>query len=221
MTIEAVVFDAYGTLFDVMSVETTVKNVVHNAVEFTALWRAKQLEYAFLRTLMNHYADFWQVTGDALDYTAARFELDLQAEQRETLLDAWLNVQAFPDAADALANLTRYRRAILSNGTPAMIHAAVTANGLEQLLDTVLSVEQVRMFKPRPEVYALVEQELGVAPQATAFVSSNGWDVVGAAAFGFQVYWINRNAWPYERLGVQPTATVHSLRELVAALQPM
>jgi len=221
MTIEAVVFDAYGTLFDVMSVETTVKNVVHNAVEFTALWRAKQLEYAFLRTLMNHYADFWQVTGDALDYTAARFELDLQAEQRETLLDAWLNVQAFPDAADALANLTRYRRAILSNGTPAMIHAAVTANGLEQLLDTVLSVEQVRMFKPRPEVYALVEQELGVAPQATAFVSSNGWDVAGAAAFGFQVYWINRNAWPYERLGVQPTATVHSLRELVAALQPM
>ncbi len=200
MTISAVVFDAYGTLFDVSSIEQAVERITPRAADFAALWRAKQLEYAFLRTLMLRYADFEQITAEALQYALARFGLAIDAPQREALLGAWLHVAAYPDAAATLQQLAQYRRALLSNGTPRMLESALVAADLAKHVETVLSVDQVRLFKPHGAVYALVEQQLGVRPVETAFVSANGWDIAGATAFGFHTFWVNRAGLPAEQL---------------------
>lgn len=218
MPIEAVVFDAYGTLFDVASVQSVVATVAPNSAEFTALWRAKQLEYSFLRAPMDRYVDFGQITFDALTYTLDRFGMAISTRQLNSLMRAWSHVAPFADAAPALQSLESYRRAILSNGTPAMLTIALTSARLVPYFDAVLSADEVRTFKPRPEVYALVERHLGISPDRTAFVSSNGWDVAGAAAFGFRVCWINRMELPVEQLGVQPAVTIRLLADLPNAL---
>lgn len=214
MPINAIVFDAYGTLFDVTSVGRAVTHVTADADQFAAMWRAKQIEYTWLRTLMERYEPFWQVTEDALRYTAARYNLNLSAAQRATLMNAWLAVSPFPDTVAALPLLRGRKRAILSNGTPAMLDKMVEAAQLRDQFDAVLSVEAVQHYKPQPVVYALVQQTLDVAPHETAFVSSNAWDVAGAAAFGLRVVWINRAGLPMEELGVQAEAVVGSMHEL-------
>jgi 2-haloacid dehalogenase len=210
------VFDAYGTLFDVHAAIARHRAAAGpDAERFSEIWRAKQLEYAWTLTLAGHYADFWTLTERALDYAFDRVPTVGRA-LRTKLLDAYLTLDAFADARAALTELkTRGRRiAILSNGTPHMLEAAVQASGIAPLCDAVLSVEVVRMYKPRPEVYALVTDRFGVKPDAVAFVSSNRWDIMGASTFGFRPVWVNRARMPQEYPDESPIRVVPNLSAL-------
>lgn len=212
--IRACVFDAYGTLFDVHSAVGRLRpQVGPQADELSQLWRSKQLEYTWLRALMGRHADFWQVTGDALDYALARTGLD--ASLRAPLMQAYLSLEAYPEVADVLRRLRAagLRLAILSNGAPAMLTAAVENAGIAELLEAVLSVEEVGVYKPDPRVYRFAVERLAVRPDEIAFQSSNAWDVNGAACFGLRPVWINRFGAPAERL---PGAAEHELRDLSA-----
>ena len=216
--VQAVVFDAYGTLFDVHSAVARHRTRLGDQPDrVSALWRAKQMEYSWLRSLMGRHADFWQVTQDALDYALAASDIHDEALRRE-LLAAYQTLDAYPDAPAALARLKAagLTTAILSNGSPAMLHAAVASAGLAGRLDAVLSVEDVGVYKPDPRVYQLAVARLGVGPDAILFLSSNGWDVAGAACFGFRVAWVNRLGQPPERLPCGPDVELRSLAELPA-----
>jgi len=194
------VFDAYGTLFDVHAALARHRTAAGpDADRCSDIWRAKQLEYTWTLTLAGRYVDFWTLTGRALDFALTRVP-SVDKALRSKLLDAYLALDAFPDARVALRGLkTRGERtAILSNGAPKMLDAAVKANGLGSDLDAVLSVDAIGIYKPRPEVYAMVTQAFSVAPAAVVFVSSNRWDVMGAAAFGFRTVWVNRYQGPAE-----------------------
>jgi 2-haloacid dehalogenase len=210
------VFDAYGTLFDVHAAIARHRAVAGpDADRFSELWRAKQLEYTWTLTLAGQYVDFWTLTERALDYCFARIS-SVDRGLRAKLLEAYLNLDAFADARVALRQLKDrgLRVAILSNGAPRMLTAAVEASGLGKMLDRVLSVDAVRVYKPRPEVYALVTAGFGVSPQDVAFVSSNRWDVMGAAAFGFRPIWVNRARMPEEYADRPPDRVVHDLAAL-------
>lgn len=210
--IRACVFDAYGTLFDVHAAVARLRpEVGERADALSQLWRAKQLEYTWLRSLMGRHADFWQVTGDALDYALERTGGD--AALRAPLMQAYLSLDAYPEVADVLPRLRASGRklAILSNGAPAMLAAAVDNAGIGALLDAVLSVEEVGVYKPDPRVYRLAVERLGVQAEGIAFLSSNAWDVHGAAAFGLRPVWVNRVNAPAERL---PGGAEHSLSDL-------
>jgi len=196
----AYVFDAYGTLFDVHAAIGRHRDTAGpDADRFSEIWRTKQLEYAWILTLSGRYEDFWTLTERALDYAFARVP-SVDRALRPKLLEAYFTLGAFPDARTAVAALKAHgpRIAILSNGSPRMLDAAIQASGMRGLFDAVLSVDAVRMYKPRPEVYALVTDGFDIEPQETAFVSSNRWDVMGAAAFGFQPLWVNRARLPDE-----------------------
>jgi 2-haloacid dehalogenase len=212
------VFDAYGTLFDVhAAIARHRAEAGPDADRFSEIWRTKQLEYTWTLTLAGQYLDFWTLTERALDYTFARIpSVDLAL--RGKLLEAYLSLDAFPDARTALTQLKNrgLRLAILSNGSPRMLSAAVKASGLGELLDDVLSVEAIRMYKPRPEVYALVTQAFGVTGQDVALVSSNRWDVMGAAEFGFHPVWVNRARMPEEYADQPPDHTVPDLAALAS-----
>jgi 2-haloacid dehalogenase len=214
----AIVFDAYGTLFNVAAVGQACTGIAADPAGFVGLWRAKQLEYAFLRALMRRYADFWSVTRDALRYAAAATGTALTPQHETTLLEAWYQVEPFPDVLPALHELSArgLPLAILSNGAPPMLERLVRETGLDGMFDRLLSVDAVRSYKPDPGVYALIEHELGVAPEAALFVSSNSWDVAGARSYGLRVCWINRTAAPPDELGQQPSHVLHSLAELPA-----
>jgi 2-haloacid dehalogenase len=212
----AYVFDAYGTLFDVHAAIARHRAAAGpDADRFSEVWRLKQLEYAWTLTLAGHYADFWTLTERALDYAFDRVPTVSRA-LRTKLLDAYLTLDAFADARTALTELkARGRRiAILSNGTPHMLQAAVQASGIASLCDAVLSVDVVRMYKPRPQVYALVTDRFGIAPDEVAFVSSNRWDIMGAASFGFRAVWVNRAQAPQEYPHQLPAYTVSDLSAL-------
>lgn len=216
--IDAVVFDAYGTLFDVhAAVMRAADRIGPQARVLSETWRAKQLEYSWVQSLMGRYQPFWSLTERALDYAFARFP-EVDRSVRPALLAAYRELAAFPDAGPTLDNLRRagYRTAILSNGDPAMLADAVAAAGLAAHLDAVISVEEAGLFKTAPETYALVEKVLGVSRLRVAFVSSNRWDVAGAAAFGFACYWINRAGLPDEYEAHPPRARLASLSELCA-----
>jgi 2-haloacid dehalogenase len=222
-SIRACVFDAYGTLFDVHSAVGRYRpRLGEQADQVSALWRGKQLEYTWLRSLMRQHADFWQVTGDALDYALERFGLD-DAHLRQDLLNAYLSLDAYPEVGDTLRHLKTagLQTAILSNGSPAMLQAAVTSAGLANWLDHVLSVEDVGVYKPDPRVYALAVERLDVAPHHVSFQSSNTWDAQGAAGFGFRVAWINRFGQRLERLPFRPDAELQTLAELPSLVLPM
>jgi 2-haloacid dehalogenase len=194
----AFVFDAYGTLFDVHTAIAQQRAAIgSDADRFSELWRAKQLEYTWTLTLAGRYVDFWTLTQQALDFAFARFP-SVDRRLRSTLLDCYMRLDPFSDARPALRDLkTRgYTIAILSNGTPKMLATAVGAAGIE--LDAVLSVDPIGMFKPRPETYRLVVERLRVVPADIVFVSSNRWDIMGAAAFGFRTAWVNRGNAPEE-----------------------
>ncbi len=212
----AYVFDAYGTLFDVHAAIARHRDAAGlDADRFSEIWRTKQLEYSWTMTLAGQYADFWVLTERALDYAFARVP-SVDRALRPRLLDAYRRLDAFPDAREALTALKAQgvRLAILSNGSPPMLHAAVEESGLDGLLDAVLSVDQVRLYKPRPEVYALVTARFGIAAESVVFVSSNRWDVMGAAAFGFRPIWINRTHGPDEYPEHAPVRIVADLSAL-------
>jgi 2-haloacid dehalogenase len=218
VTPRAFVFDAYGTLFNVhAAIERHRAAAGPDAERFSELWRTKQLEYAWILTLAGRYEDFWTLTERALDYTLARVP-SVDPSLRPKLLEAYLKLDAFPDARAAVAALKArgLSTAILSNGSPRMLGAAVEASGMASLLDGVFSVDAVRMYKPRPEVYALVTDGLGIRPQEVAFVSSNRWDVMGAAAFGFQPLWVNRAKLPDEYAEHPPLRVLPDLMALTA-----
>ena len=216
--VEACVFDAYGTLFDFASAAKSCRDVLGEATDkLTALWRDKQLQYTWLRALQGRHADFWQVTSDALDFALETLALD-KPGLRERLMNLYLTLDTFPEVPDVLARLKKagMRTAILSNGSPAMLEAAVGASGLNPLIDEVLSVESVGVYKPHPKVYQLACDRLGMAAGAIAFQSSNAWDAYAASAFGMQVVWCNRYGQRPERLPGKPDRIVQSLAELPA-----
>jgi 2-haloacid dehalogenase len=210
--IEACVFDAYGTLFDVHSAVARLRaRIGGQADALSQLWRTKQLEYTWVRALMGRHADFWHVTGDALDYALAR--TGVETAVREPLMQAYRTLDAYPEVPPVLRRLrdAGLRTAILSNGAPEMLAAGARSAGIEELLDASLSVEDVGIFKPHPKVYRLAVERLGVAADRIAFQSSNAWDVSGAANFGLRAVWINRLGMPPECL---PGAAEHELRDL-------
>ncbi|MEP7061545.1 MAG: haloacid dehalogenase type II [Betaproteobacteria bacterium] len=216
--VEACVFDAYGTLFDVASAARCCTDALGDRADaLAALWRDKQLQYSWLRAVQGRHADFWQVTGDALDFSMQTLQLADPA-LRERLMSLYLTLDAFPEVPDVLRRLRRagLRTAILSNGSPAMLEAAVNAAGLEKLLDAVLSVEAVGVFKPHPKVYQLALDRLALPARAIAFQSSNAWDAHAASAFGMQVVWCNRYGQRAERLPGRPDREITSLAALPA-----
>ncbi|MEO5677342.1 MAG: haloacid dehalogenase type II [Usitatibacter sp.] len=220
--ISALVFDAYGTLFDVHSVTRLAESLFPGrGAALSAAWRTKQLEYTWLRSLMGSYEDFSRVTHSALEWTFEHLALVPGDADRRALLDEYRRLAMFPEVPAALEILAQKRPlAILSNGHPEMLNAVVDHNRLrERFRGGVLSVHPARVFKPAPAVYRLAEESLGVSRAVVGFVSSNGWDAAGAKVFGFRVFWVNRGATPVERLGVRPDETIADLTQLVALLK--
>jgi 2-haloacid dehalogenase len=220
--IRACVFDAYGTLFDFGSAAAACADVLGgDAARLTALWRDKQIAYTWLRAVQGRHADFWQVTGDGLDFALAAMGREDPA-LRERLMHLYLTLAPFPDAVGTLRRVRAIgmRTAILSNGSPAMLAPLVEAAGIGGLLDAVMSVEEAGVFKPAPEVYRLAVDRLGVKPEEIVFLSSNGWDAWAASAFGFRVVWCNRYAQPPELLPGAPDHEIRTLAELPALLAP-
>jgi 2-haloacid dehalogenase len=218
--IQACVFDAYGTLFDVHAAVAPHRHRLGDRADaFSALWRRKHVRYTWLRSLMQHHADFWQVTQDALGHALDTFGIDDDTLRRD-LLNAYRHLDAYPDAAPTLRTLRAHglTTAILSNGSPGMLADAVAHSGLGDLLDAVLSAEAVGVFKPDPRVYRLAVDRLGVPPERIAFQTANAWDAAGAAAFGLRVVWVNRFEQIPERLPGTPNAEISSLADLPALL---
>lgn len=213
----ALVFDAYGTLFDVHSVTAAAESIwPGSGAALSQLWRTKQLEYTWLRSLMGRYEDFTQVTESALRYACASLRLECEGAQRAKLMQAYLRLATFPEVSEALARLHGIRLAILSNGSPAMLEPVVFNAALHGVITDVLSVDAVKIFKPDPRVYQLAVDRMGVPAKAIGFVSSNCWDAIGAKAFGFRTFWINRAGAPVDEMGVQPDHELRSLAELPA-----
>ncbi|CAB3779253.1 2-haloalkanoic acid dehalogenase [Paraburkholderia ultramafica] len=243
---KAVIFDAYGTLFDVHSVIAAAEQMFPGHGDaLSQLWRQKQIEYTQLRTLADpadapgaHYRPFWDITRDALRFAAKKLQLTLGRAAEKRLMDEYACLSAFPDAVPALRTLrdaaanpsttptpsgnepvSRMGLAILSNGNPQMLDIAVKSAGMTGLFDHVLSVDAVRAYKPSPAAYALGTQAFGAQPREIVFVSSNGWDVAGATWFGFTTFWLNRQNAPVEELGVTPHGVGGGMNDLLAFLR--
>ncbi len=226
--LRAVLFDAYGTLFDVYSVAILAEQLFAGLGERLAhLWRDKQIEYTRLITMSSagaeHYRPFWQVTRDALRWSCARLKLPLDAAAEERLMNQYHHLSAFPENREVLEELHRRGTpaGILSNGDPDMLAVALKSAGLADLLGPILSVHSVRRFKTDPAAYALGPSVLGLPARDILFVSSNAWDAVGATWFGYTTLWVNRGGAPPEELGTQPTHTGRSLRDVLAVLPPV
>ena len=218
--IRACVFDAYGTLFDYASAAEGCRDVLGDKLDrLTALWRDKQLQYAWLRTLAGRHADFWQVTGDALDFALETLGI-ADASLRERLLRLYLTLEPFPEVADTLWRLKAagLKTAVLSNGSPDMLRAAVDHAKIGELLDLVLSVEEVGVYKTHPNVYQLAVRRLGIERADISFQSSNAWDAHAAAAFGMRVVWCNLYGQRRERLPGTPDFEIQTLAELPGLL---
>jgi 2-haloacid dehalogenase len=220
LAVRACVFDAYGTLFDFASAAARCDDILGGrAAVVSALWRDKQVQYTWLRGLQNLHADFWQVTGDALDFTLETLGIADPAV-RTRLMGLYRELECFPEVPDMLRRLkgAGFATAILSNGSPQMLSDLVASSGLSELLDYVLSVEEVGVFKPHPSVYQLAVDRLGVPANAIAFQSSNAWDAHAASAFGMRVVWCNRYGQRRERLPGSPDREIRTLAELPALL---
>lgn len=241
MTIKAVVFDAYGTLYDVQSVADVTEDAFPGYGEIiTQVWRIKQLEYTWLRSLMRRYQNFAVVTRDSLAYTLASLGLEYDDATFVRIIDRYLHLDLYPDALAALSAMKDRKLAILSNGSPDMLNALVKNSGLDGVLDAVISVDDKKIFKPAPEVYALIQEVLHVPPAEVLFISANPWDACGAKTFGLNVAWIERvtpeamalaclesETLPpltmfkalrtqMDELGVAPDHRIHALAELPA-----
>lgn len=241
MTIKAVVFDAYGTLYDIQSVAAVTEEAFPGYGDIiTQIWRIKQLEYTWLRSLMGAYADFSAVTRDSLAYTLRCLGLTFDAAGFDEIIEKYLHLDLYPDALTTLERLKGRKLAILSNGSPDMLDALVRNSGLDRVLDATISVDQKQIFKPSPQAYTLIEETLQAPPSEVLFISSNPWDVCGAKAFGLNVAWIERVTpeamalacvesdlvtpltmfkalrTQMDELGLQPDHRIHSLSELPA-----
>ncbi|MFI5447989.1 haloacid dehalogenase type II [Polaromonas sp. UC242_47] len=222
MAPRAVLFDAYGTLFDVYSVGLLAEQLFPGQGQALGLlWRDKQIEYTRLVTTSNHgehYQPFWDLTRAGLRYACKRLGLDLDAGNEERLMNQYRHLSAFPETREVLQALKSRGivTGILSNGDTGMLDIAVRSAGLEGLLDHVLSVDSIRKYKTHPDAYALGSQATGLAARQIAFVSCNSWDALAATWYGYQTLWVNRYALPFEELGTQPTHTGHSLRDVLA-----
>ncbi len=218
--IKALAFDAYGTLFDVHSVISVCSELFPDHGEaLSRTWRAKQLEYTWLRSLMGRYEDFWQVTEDALVFACQALNLPLEPPARARLMEAYLHLEAYPEVPAALKALSNHPLAILSNGSPRMLKAAVESAGLEGTFAYLISADEARIYKPSPLVYQLVPQKMSVEAASIAFVSANPFDVVGGKAFGFWTFWVNRLDNPWNEPGFPPDVTVKRLTDLTEAVK--
>lgn len=220
--VEACVFDAYGTLFDVSSVVRGLKDEFGEQWQsLSDLWRTKQLQYTWLRGLSGHHADFWQVTGDALDFAMSSLRIH-DPRLHDRLMNLYLKVEAYQEVPSMLVRLSDsgMKLAILSNGTPRMLEAATRNAGISNHFDAILSVEEVSVYKPHPEVYQLAPLHLNVSPQNICFISSNGWDAYSAKAFGFQVLWCNRFKQPPENIPDSPDGEINDLSSLSNLVLP-
>jgi len=217
--LRALVFDAYGTLFDVHSVIRLCEELwPGKGAALSQLWRAKQLEYTWQRSLMRRYRDFSGVTLDGLHYACVALGIALGDSQAKRLREAYLALDAFPEVGDALRKLSGFQLAILSNGSPAMLDAVVRNAGLKGVFAAVISVHPLKIYKPAPEVYRLAVKKLGVPKSAIGFVSSNCWDACGARAFGFRTFWINRTGAPVDELDSPPDHVIGSVADLPGLL---
>ncbi len=229
MKIKAVVFDAYGTLFDVYSIQTLAEqHYPGQGAAISVMWRDKQIEYTRLITQSDphpangskYYLSFWDITRLALDYTLDRLKLDRKARVVEALMRQYAQLAPFPENLAVLENLKKagLTTAILSNGSPQMLQSAVANAGMAGLLHHLISVDAIRLFKTSPESYSLVQKHMPLEKQEILFVSSNGWDALGATWFGFQTLWVNRQGLPYETIGPRPTYTGQNLSEVLEIL---
>jgi 2-haloacid dehalogenase len=210
---EAFVFDAYGTLYDVHSVIARCESCwPGKGTQLSQLWRAKQLEYTWQRSLMQRYVPFSTVTREALSYACEALGLTLMDRHIEDLMGEYRRLATYPEVGTALRKLGK-KQAILSNGSPDMLEPLVQHSGLR--FDAVISVDELRIYKPAPQVYELAVRKLQVSKDRIGFVSSNGWDALGAKSYGFEVYWINRAKAPLERLEFKPDAVLSSLDEIL------
>lgn len=217
MTASAYIFDAYGTLFDVhAAVRKHADSLGPAGARMSQIWRQKQLEYSWVRSLMGSYADFWRLTEDALDYALEANDLGADSDLRRALLDAYWTLDAYPEVPKVLTRLrdSGARIGILSNGSPDMLSAAIDSGGLHDLIDDVFSVDAIKIYKAAPEVYQMVTTSWGMLAKDVSFQSSNRWDVAGAHKFGFQTVWINRTEQPDEYKNYQPDRVIPTLNEL-------
>lgn len=219
--VDACVFDAYGTLFDFNSAASAARDELGDDWQrLSDLWRLKQMQYTWLRGLAQRHADFWQVTGDALDFALATLKVE-RPGLRERLMNLYLRLDTYPEVKTMLHELKMrgMKLAILSNGTPGMLAAVVTNSGLDSVFDAVLSVEEVGVYKPHPSVYGLAAERLKIKPSRVCFLSSNGWDAYSAKAFGFHTIWCNRFGQAPERIPATPDGEIVDLSVLPSMLK--
>jgi 2-haloacid dehalogenase len=216
--VDAVAFDLYGTLAEVASVGRAAAEVTEDPAALVDVWRQKQLEYTWLRSLMGRYQDFWTTTGDALDYSLDRLGITVDEPTRAELLNAWLAVRVYPEVPAALDALAPRPLAVLSNGNPEMLEACLATAGIRARFEHVLSVDALGVYKPHPSVYELAVKAFDLPAERILFVSSNPWDAAGARTFGFPVAWVNRMGVPFERLGVTPDLMVADLAAVAEAV---
>jgi 2-haloacid dehalogenase len=219
--IDACVFDAYGTLFDVAAAAAHCEDELgENAAALSALWRTKQLEYTWLRSLMNEYVEFWKITSDGLDYALETLGLDGDSALRDKLLNLYMELDCFPEVPNILKvlNAGGLKCAILSNGSPKMLNAAIENSGISEQLVNSYSVDQLGIYKPSPRVYQMAVDDLGVSAEKISFMSSNAWDAAAAANFGFKVVWVNRFGQKRERLPGLPEHEIETLSDLPGLL---
>ena len=213
--IKAIIFDAYGTLFDVNSAAEKCKNKIGDKWEpFANYWRTIQLEYTWLRSLMNRHEDFWQVTEDSLDKSMKIFKIN--TSMKNELLDLYRVLSTFPEVSKTLKILKekKYKLAILSNGTPSLLKELVSSNNLENIFDDVLSVEEVKTYKPHPNVYSIPIKKYQIEKNQFAYLSANTWDVSAAGNFGFNAVWVNRNKNIFDNLDYKPITEINNLSDL-------
>jgi 2-haloacid dehalogenase len=222
-SVKALAFDAYGTLFDVFSVTALCEQLFPGkGNQLAQIWRVKQLQYSLLRTTMGRHRDFWGLTEDGLIWASKNLKLDLTSDNKKQLMDAYLSLAAFPDVKPGLEALKQQglKLAILSNGEPKMLEAAAKSAGIRDLLDDIVSVEEVKVFKASPRVYNLAPERMKVTNPELGFVSANNWDAVGAVSAGLRTFWIQRTAGDVpEELGFQPDMTIKALTDLAGILR--
>ena len=214
--IKAIIFDAYGTLFDVNSAAEKCKGKIGDKWEgFANYWRTTQLEYTWLRSLMNRHKDFWQVTEDSLDKSMQAFKID--SSMRNGLLDLYKVLSTFPEVKDVLNKLKEknYKLAILSNGTPSLLNELVKSNNLEDIFDDIFSIEEVGIYKPSSKVYDIPINKLQIKKDEVVFLSANTWDVSGGGNYGYNTVWVNRNNNIFDSLDYIPQKQVKNLKELL------
>ena len=214
--IKAIIFDAYGTLFDVNSAAEKYKDKIGDKWEgFANYWRTTQLEYTWLRSLMNRHKDFWQVTEDSLDKSMKAFKIDLS--MRNELLDLYKILSTFPEVKEVLNNLKEknYKLAILSNGTPSLLNELVKSNSLDNIFDNIFSIEEVGIYKPDSKVYVIPIKKYKIQKEEVAFLSANTWDVSGGGNYGYNSIWVNRNNNIFDNLDYKPKNEIKNLKQLL------